>query len=254
MTLSKFCKSRFGFTLVELMIVILIVAILAAVVIPILRGRIDEAKWSEGKAIMGSIATACRAWCAEKGPDYDTDPVDGYPSGDLIELGFAAGDCNKTYFVDDDFTYTITSVGPPPKFTVTCMPTSDLTPPILTLDQDGVWRETPGAIIEFEWGTDVILGKVILPKAYSYDEYKIVAYVKTDIWYAHPWKGASGSINKDGSWELESVKRTPPPTQIRVFLVEKDYIPPALVENPLEDLNFTSASFTHTHLMMEEQN
>jgi len=39
-----------AFTLVELMVVILIVAILAAVAIPVLRNRVDAAKWSEGKA------------------------------------------------------------------------------------------------------------------------------------------------------------------------------------------------------------
>jgi len=58
---------RKGFTLIELMVVILIVAILAAVAIPILTARIDAAKWSEGKAMMGTIATAIRAYYAEHG-------------------------------------------------------------------------------------------------------------------------------------------------------------------------------------------
>ena len=47
-------RERKGFTLIELMVVILIVGILAAVAIPIMRGRIDSAKWSEGKAMMGT--------------------------------------------------------------------------------------------------------------------------------------------------------------------------------------------------------
>ena len=61
--------SKKGFTLVELMVVILIVAILAAVAIPIMRGRVDAAKWSEGKAMMGTIATAIRAYVAEVDKD-----------------------------------------------------------------------------------------------------------------------------------------------------------------------------------------
>ena len=54
-----------GFTLIELMVVILIVAILAAVAIPILRGRIQAAKWSEGAAIAGTIKTAAKVCYAE---------------------------------------------------------------------------------------------------------------------------------------------------------------------------------------------
>jgi len=110
-------KSRKGFTLIELMVVILIVGILAAVAIPILRGRIDAAKWSEGKAMMGSIATALRAYCAEKGVGYATAPAS------LVALGFASGDLSGTYFSDSDFTFTLTTpITVPPVFSVTCTP------------------------------------------------------------------------------------------------------------------------------------
>ena len=42
--------SRKGFTLIEPMVAIFIVGVLAAETIPIMRGRIDSAKWSEAKA------------------------------------------------------------------------------------------------------------------------------------------------------------------------------------------------------------
>ncbi len=103
-------KSRKGFTLIELMVVVLIVGILAAVAIPILRGRIDAAKWSEGKAMMGTIATAIRAYQADKGPAGDL-PTAIVGSGDT-ELGFAAGDLTGTYFSDSDFTMSVTDMDP----------------------------------------------------------------------------------------------------------------------------------------------
>ena len=59
-------KAKKAFTMVELMVVILIVGILAAVAVPLMRGRIDSSKWSEGKAGMGTIASALRAYAAEK--------------------------------------------------------------------------------------------------------------------------------------------------------------------------------------------
>jgi len=111
-------KSRKGFTLIELMVVVLIVGILAAVAIPILRGRIDAAKWSEGKAMLGSLATAIRAYAAEKpnGPNPAT--LDIFLA---TGLGFAVGDLSGTYFVDGDFAITSCVVTTSPiTFVISC--------------------------------------------------------------------------------------------------------------------------------------
>jgi prepilin-type N-terminal cleavage/methylation domain-containing protein len=99
--------SRKGFTLIELMVVIFIVGILAAVAIPIMRGRIDSAKWSEGRAAAGSIRTAIRAAIAEKGNDYDF----ATNVTTLEHLGFATGDLDGKYFLQADYDYTITNGG-----------------------------------------------------------------------------------------------------------------------------------------------
>lgn len=133
-------QARKGFTLIELMVVILIVAILAAVAIPIMRGRIDAAKWSEGRAMMGTVATALRAYGAEKGPGAPY-----WPSPSETDLGFQAGDLAGTYFTltaadwagadyptDGNLTYTISVTAP----------TGINTPASITLDQDGTWVET----------------------------------------------------------------------------------------------------------------
>lgn len=50
-----------GFTLVELLIVVLIVGILAAVATPIYLGYIKDAKTAEGKAITGAVWTALQS-------------------------------------------------------------------------------------------------------------------------------------------------------------------------------------------------
>jgi prepilin-type N-terminal cleavage/methylation domain-containing protein len=129
-------KSRKGFTLIELMVVILIVGILAAVAIPILRGRIDAAKWSEGKAMMGSIGTAIRAYHAEKGPLGAAPTTLGVAADGL---GFAAGDLTGTYFVDADFGFSVTTMNPL-AFTITCTPSAVvLNPASYQLNQAGVW-------------------------------------------------------------------------------------------------------------------
>ena len=97
--------SKKGFTLVELMVVILIVAILAAVAIPIMRGRVDAAKWSEGKAMMGTIATALRAYVAEVDKNIGNLADLGVATTTLFQdsLGFRENDLDGTYFTQKDF-------------------------------------------------------------------------------------------------------------------------------------------------------
>ena len=139
--------SRKGFTLVELMVVILIVAILAAVAIPIMRGRIDAAKWSEGKAMMGTIATAIRAYCAECDNDIADMTVLTGAKFDQY-LGFRSGDLDGTYFDKTNFNiisgqYDVQNNTL--EFTIEGTKGAGInSPDSFTLDEDGVW--TPGGL------------------------------------------------------------------------------------------------------------
>jgi type IV pilus assembly protein PilA len=86
-------KSRKGFTLIELMVVVLIVAVLAAIIVPLLLSRIERARASEGKAIAGQIATAVRT--------YAVDPPSGTISGAPVlttDLGFKSAELNAKYY------------------------------------------------------------------------------------------------------------------------------------------------------------
>jgi prepilin-type N-terminal cleavage/methylation domain-containing protein len=133
--------SKKGLTMVELLVVIIIVGILAAVGIPIMRGRIDSAKWSEGKAIMGIIARALRTHVAEKGNDFTPVPT-------LIQLGFEPGDLDGNYFTGgesgtNDFSWMINSNNPINFLVTATAPAGVNSPSQVTLNHAGTFTETP---------------------------------------------------------------------------------------------------------------
>ena len=81
-------SKKAGFTLVELMIVAAIIAILAAIVIPLLANNRQRAVAAEGQNLLGVAATACKVYYAENGafPSALTVAA-GIPPVTIEELG-----------------------------------------------------------------------------------------------------------------------------------------------------------------------
>lgn len=134
-------QKRKGYTLVELLVVVSIVIILAAVIIPILRGRIDAANWTEGRALMGTISQAIRTYTAARNETlYNFDELS------QTALGFLDSDLDGVYFDKDDFSWTgdYDVSTNQLKFTIIATAGGGINSPSkVTLDQDGVWKEFP---------------------------------------------------------------------------------------------------------------
>ena len=69
---GKSNKNKRGFTLIELMVVVIVVGILAAAAIPIYRFAISRAYSSEAKATMGTMLTSMKVFYAENDNAYPT--------------------------------------------------------------------------------------------------------------------------------------------------------------------------------------
>ena len=130
-----------AFTLVELMVVILIVGILAAVAIPLMQGRIDKAKWSEGNAAAGTVRTAIRAYAAETSITTAAGLV-GNTLDDAdtqAALGFDASDLTGTYFLPSSYEITSVNANGVASITVAGGSQADSPTGSYLLEEDGDW-------------------------------------------------------------------------------------------------------------------
>jgi prepilin-type N-terminal cleavage/methylation domain-containing protein len=100
--------NRNGFTLLELLVVVTIVGILAAVAIPNLNGYIRRSRVSEGEAGLAAVRTAMRAKFIENGPTsgYSTIPAGAV---DAANIGINAADLDGRFFVTSNYAISSTN-------------------------------------------------------------------------------------------------------------------------------------------------
>ena len=140
---SRKMSSKAGFTLVELMVVAIIVALLAAVAIPLMSANRKRAASTEGEAGLGTIRTALRAVYAEKNAYNVNLNGGGINPGGVVGVvpGIVAGDLEGRYF--KDASYSIVTIGTT-NYSIQVTGTGNGADPVvngvtITLNQSGVF-------------------------------------------------------------------------------------------------------------------
>lgn len=136
-------SKKAGFTLVELMVVAIIVAILAAVAIPLMSGNKKRAAASEAEAALGTIRSALRAMYAETGAYNQTPASATIAAGAAATAvpGINAGDLVGRYWQEANYTVSAISSN---TFTLRATGSTDpnASGVTITLNETGGWVRT----------------------------------------------------------------------------------------------------------------
>jgi type IV pilus assembly protein PilA len=136
-------RNEKGFTLMELMVVIVIVAILAAVAVPLYINYVKDAQRTDAKATIGAIITAEQVYYL-KSPSFTADSSPTY-AGDVATLvgkGFLDGGFQKDVQKRWDVVIVATATG----FDITATSSKDATLKVqytYTQADGGTWKDTP---------------------------------------------------------------------------------------------------------------
>ncbi len=92
-----------GFSLIELMIVIVIIGALSAVAVPIYKNNVEHAKRTEAVATIGSIRSQLRIYYAQEGEYPIVESFTKVVGQDWNDI--KPGELDGQYFVDKNFRY-----------------------------------------------------------------------------------------------------------------------------------------------------
>lgn len=150
--LTRINKEKRGFTLIELMIVVIIVGILAAAAIPIYRTFVKRAYETEAKASLGAIRSAELVYHAEYNTflavvagNIESPPVAPGGTG-VLTAGLGIEVAKNTWF-DDPLCFSVVATPAAPaiatEFIATCDGSksthSEVEDIIITVTEKGVW-------------------------------------------------------------------------------------------------------------------
>jgi type IV pilus assembly protein PilE len=99
--LNRKMKSQGGFNMIELMVVVVIVGILAAIAVPIYSKYAKNSRVTEATGKIGDILTAAKSYAVEN--EGNSDPTDANWPATCAATNFV-GDCTAT----QNFTYSLT--------------------------------------------------------------------------------------------------------------------------------------------------
>lgn len=125
-----------AFTLIELMVVILIISIMAAIAVPLMQVRLESSKWTEANAAAGMIRSAVKTNFFQSGTAVTGNMGD---PDNQSALGIQPSDLVGTYFVPSD--YEIVTVDADGVATITVTGSLPSAPSgSKTLTADGDWE------------------------------------------------------------------------------------------------------------------